>query len=72
MRARICVIFTFQYKFNDFLEIFLNRRKKDLVKISVVNLCEGINTHDQKEKLYQLKLKFIITYKLTCDKSAEY
>ena len=71
MRVRIYVIVAFQYEFNNFFEIFFNRRKKDFIKIFVVNLCKRIKTHNQKEKLYQVKLKFVIIYKLTCNKFVE-
>ena len=68
MRARICVIFASRYKFSDFFKVFFIRRKRNFIKISVVNLCERINTHDQKERFHQLMSKFLIIYKLTCNK----
>ena len=71
MRVRICVIFIFQYKFSNFLEVFFNRWKKIFIKISVVNFCKRVNTHDQKERFHQLKSKYVIVYKLTYDKFVE-
>ena len=71
MRVRICVIFSFQYKFSNFFKKNFSRRKKDFIRISLVNFYERVNTHDQKEKFHQLKSKSIII-KLTCNKFAEY